>query len=230
MALILNIDTCSDEAFVSLSLNGEVLATEINRDQKNHAAFLQPAIQLLMKSSNRSLEDVDAIAVISGPGSYTGLRVGLASAKGLCYALNKPLIFVNTLYIMAFAAIKQYARHSGEDLPRLFCPMIDARRMEVFTCLYNSGLKLIQPPQAMILDELSFLEYIDNQTVLFFGNGSSKLQPLIKSERALFGNVQYSSEDMAVLSFEAYQSKSFQDLAYSTPDYIKDFFVLQKKH
>ncbi|MEX6690477.1 tRNA (adenosine(37)-N6)-threonylcarbamoyltransferase complex dimerization subunit type 1 TsaB [Danxiaibacter flavus] len=229
MALILNIDTCSDEAFVCLALDDKVIATETNPEQKNHAAFLQPAIQRLMHHAKKSLADIDAIAVVSGPGSYTGLRVGLASAKGLCYALNKPLVFVNTLYIMAYAA-KNHATLNTHPKPQLFCPMVDARRMEVFTCLYNDQLELKEPPQAMILNELSFIEYVDNQAVLFFGNGSEKFKPVVKSSNALFANVIYTAGDMAVLSHEAFEGKKFQDLAYSVPEYIKDFFVLQKKH
>jgi tRNA threonylcarbamoyladenosine biosynthesis protein TsaB len=229
MALILNIDTCSDEAFVSLALDSKVIATETNPEQKNHAAFLQPAVERLMDSAKRSLADVDAIGVVSGPGSYTGLRVGLASAKGLCYALNKPLLFVNTLYIMAYAA-RVHIAPTIQPSPKLFCPMVDARRMEVFTCLYNDRLELKEPPQAMILDELSFIEYVDNQPVLFFGNGSDKFKSVIKNSNALFANVVYTAEDMAVLSYEAFEDKKFQDLAYSVPEYIKDFFVLQKKH
>lgn len=229
MALILNIDTCSDQAFVSLALDEKVIATETNPDQKNHAAFLQPAIERLMNSAKRSLMDLDAIAVVSGPGSYTGLRVGLASAKGLCYALNKPLLFVNTLYIMAYAA-KVHAAPTSRPVPQLFCPMVDARRMEVFTCLYSGELELKEPPQAMILDELSFIEYIDNQPVFFVGNGSEKFKSVVNSSNALFANVVYTADDMAVLSHEAFEAKNFQDLAYSVPDYIKDFFVLQKKH
>ncbi len=228
MALILNIDTCSDEAFVSLASDGEVIATETNPDQKNHAAFLQPAIERLMKTVQLPLRDIDAIAAVSGPGSYTGLRVGLASAKGLCYALNKPLVFVNTLYVMAYAAKKQTA--AINPTPQLFCPMVDARRMEVFTCLYNSQLELVEAPHAMILDELSFLEYVDNQPVLFFGNGSEKFKPVAKNSNALFASILYSAEDMAVLSQTAFDAQNFQDLAYSVPEYIKDFFVLQKKH
>ena len=229
MALILNIDTCSDEAFVSLALDENVIATQTNPEQKNHAAFLQPAIERLMNKTKKSLTELNAIAVVSGPGSYTGLRVGLASAKGLCYALNKPLLFVNTLYLMAYAG-KTHTAPTINPEPKLFCPMVDARRMEVFTCLYNERLELQQPPQAMILNELSFIEYVDNQPVLFFGNGSEKFKTAVNSSNALFANVIYTADDMAVLSQKAFEDKNFQDLAYSVPEYIKDFFVLQKKH
>jgi tRNA threonylcarbamoyladenosine biosynthesis protein TsaB len=130
---------------------------------------------------------------------------------------------------MAYAARTHVAATTNPS-PKLFCPMVDARRLEVFTCLYNDQLELKELPQAMILDELSFIEYVDNQPVLFFGNGSEKFKAVAKNSNALFASVIYTAQDMAVLSSKAFEAKNFQDLAYSVPEYIKDFFVLQKKH
>ncbi len=142
MGLILNIDTATETAQVSFAKDGKVLQSLTNELQKDHASFLQTAIQQLAKKNNLILTDVDGIAVTAGPGSYTGIRVGMASAKGLCYALNKPLIAINTLQVLTVAA-QQELNNASEIL---FCPMIDARRMEVFTAIYNNTLAEILPP------------------------------------------------------------------------------------
>lgn len=133
MPLILHIDTATNYASICISKDDVVLGFEENAEQKNHASFLQPAIKAMFAKCNFNLSDIDAVAVTNGPGSYTGLRVGLASAKGLCFALNKALILLNTLQVMAAASIES---KKEEDIDILFCPMIDARRMEVFTALY----------------------------------------------------------------------------------------------
>jgi len=134
------------------------------------------------------LKDIDAIAVTNGPGSYTGLRVGLSSAKGLCFALNKPLILLNTLEVMALASIEQ------PENSTLFCPMIDARRMEVFTALYDRNLSVVIAPCAMVLDNQSFIDKLANNKIVFSGSGSSKLQELNLGDNAIISSIQYSAK------------------------------------
>jgi len=229
MALILQIDTATEQASVCLSKDNIVLAVEENTEQKNHAAFIQPAIQKIFSVTNLSLSSVDAIAVTNGPGSYTGLRVGLASAKGLCYALNKPLILLNTLEVMANAAINELKKQNIDIGNTLFCPMIDARRMEVFTALFDAFLQPILSSTAVVLEEHSFAGYLSEQPIAFSGSGAEKCQEIVKPVNALFLSTQHNASHMIHLSEQTYTRKQFADLAYSEPFYLKEFFTPQKK-
>jgi tRNA threonylcarbamoyladenosine biosynthesis protein TsaB len=230
MALLLNIDTATEHASVCLSKDGKVLAIEESLDQKNHGSFLQPAIKKILASVNLSLSAIDAIAVTEGPGSYTGLRVGMASAKGLCYALNKPLIVLNTLRVMAAAAIDAYNVElpPGSDL--LFCPMIDARRMEVFTALYDSSLNQVLAPIAVVLTETSFDSELNNKGIVFSGSGHYKFKEISLNTAAMFDNVQHNASNMVALAEKAYKQQQFANLAYSEPFYLKEFFSPLPKH
>jgi tRNA threonylcarbamoyladenosine biosynthesis protein TsaB len=219
MSLILNIDSATETAQVSVAKGGEILQSLHNESQKDHAAFLQTAIQELLKTTAVSLRDIDAVAVSAGPGSYTGLRVGMASAKGLCYALNKPLIAVNTLEVLTIAA--QLKSKCKESI--LFCPMIDARRMEVFTALYNADLTTILPPIAIVLQEDSFLTYLQKDKIIFFGNGSIKWKAICKNINASFTDSLNISQAMASLSCSYFLKASFSNLAYTEPFYLKEF-------
>ncbi|MGB5005983.1 MAG: tRNA (adenosine(37)-N6)-threonylcarbamoyltransferase complex dimerization subunit type 1 TsaB, partial [Ferruginibacter sp.] len=171
MSLILNIDTSSEKAHVSFAKDGSLLALLSSESQKEHASFLQSAIQQLCKTASIHLPEIDAVAVTAGPGSYTGLRVGMASAKGLSYALKKPFITMGTLEILARSAMDLFP-----DQPEtvLYCPMMDARRMEVFTAIYQKDLNAILEPGAMVLDESSFEAHLLTHKILFFGSGSAK--------------------------------------------------------
>ena len=148
MSLILNIDTALDTASVCIAKDGRSLGLAVNENQKDHAAWLHIAVNEILKKPSYSINQLEAVAVSIGPGSYTGLRIGLASAKGFCYALNIPLIAVTTLEIMALAV--------KEEATTLICPMVDARRMEVFSAIYEKDLGEKSPPQAMVIDENSF--------------------------------------------------------------------------
>ncbi len=218
MSYLLNIDTATEQAGVCLSHDDHVLAQLTNPDQKNHAAFLQPAIQQLVQQTGISLQQLDAVAVTGGPGSYTGLRVGLASAKGICYTLNKPLIIINTLEVMAWAAIEK-----EQDATQLYCPMIDARRMEVFTAVYQHDLTAAMAPQAMILDDHSFHELLEKHPILFTGSGSEKLKGILSHPHARFQTVHHHAGHLAQLALKAFADQSFADLAYSEPFYLKAF-------
>lgn len=220
MSLILNIDTTSENAQVSFAENSIVLSALTNNTQKDHASFLQQAIQQLIKTTGIELKNMDAIAVAAGPGSYTGLRVGMASAKGLCYALKKPLIALNTLEILTVLALEEFEEKNEEVL---FCPMIDARRMEVFTAVYNKALHPLLTPCALVLDESSFEELISKSKILFFGNGSAKWKLICNHTNAQFQKIINQSGSMAKLAHHYLSTKKFVDLAYSEPFYIKDF-------
>ncbi len=225
MPLLLCIDTATEHASVCLSRGNVVLGLIESTEQKNHASFVQPAIQQLTDKSGYQLKEVDAIAVTAGPGSYTGLRVGLASAKGICYAIDKPLILIDTLEVMAQSVLSQFVlNNQAIDPLTLLCPLIDARRMEVFTALYNLSLQEIQPPHALILDTQSFHPILAQQPVIFSGSGHYKLKELISHQNAVFANIQHNASHLAIRSLIAYESNRFADIAYSEPLYVKEFF------
>ncbi len=240
LPLLLSIDTATEQASVCVSNDEEILAIEHNPDQKNHAAFIQPAIQRLLQATNHSQSPVDklpaescgqtinAIVVSAGPGSYTGLRVGLSTAKGLCYALNKPLILINTLEVMALAAIQHYkSTNQPINQSTLFSPMIDARRMEVFTALYDDKLNIIQSPKAIILRENIFDEERKYHTIIFSGSGSKKASSLIKHLNIISSPVIHKASHLVPLALRAYFAKDFADLAYCEPFYLKPFYNTQ---
>ncbi len=223
MSLILNIDTATENASVCISRDIEILAMEKNADQKNHAAFIQPAIKRLHLITSLPLQEIDAVAVTAGPGSYTGLRVGMATAKGLCYALKKPLILINTLQVMALASIKENeGQHMFDTF--LFCPMIDARRMEVFTAIYNQNLQAIADPAAVILDENSFKQQIEQNRIFFTGSGSIKFKNILLHRNAVFSTAQHHAGHLAELACKAFEKDQFTNVAYSVPFYLKEFF------
>ncbi len=220
MSLILNIDTTLENAQISFAENGLVLSALTNNTQKDHASFLQYAIQLLIKSTGIDLKTIDAVAVAAGPGSYTGLRVGMASAKGLCYALKKPLIALSTLEILTVSALEVFKE---DKTSMLFCPMIDARRMEVFTAIYQNDLTTYLAPCALVLNENSFEDFISKNKILFFGNGSEKWKTICIHPTALFQKLNNPPAGMATLAQHSFSNKLFADLAYTEPFYIKDF-------
>lgn len=220
MALLLNIDTATSYASVGISNNGALLDMVVSDSQKEHAAFLQPAIAQLTQGLQVSLSDLDAIALTIGPGSYTGLRVGLSGAKGLAYALNKPLIAVNTLEVMAYAARKAWA---GPETPVLFCPMIDARRNEVFTAIYDRDGQALAPPQALVLDPAFFQDYEANNYLIFSGDGSNKWKSAFLSNKARFLFIQHSVAELAPLAETRYRDSDFASLPYLEPTYLKEF-------
>lgn len=215
MALVLHIDTAGDTASVCLAKGGKLLSLEKNEIQKDHAVWLHPAIEKTIKQTGHALNEINAVAVTIGPGSYTGLRVGLAAAKGLCYALQKPLITINTLQMMANAA--------KDEASDLICPMIDARRMEVFTALYDKNLQPVTDPAALILNEKIFSGELASHPILFLGNGSGKFKPLCNSPNAVFTETIVDASHMILLSEKSYTEKIFADLAYCEPFYLKEF-------
>ena len=216
MSYILHINTALDNASVSLADNKHVIAERLSNSQKEHASFLQVAIAEITTIAGITLKNLSAVAVINGPGSYTGLRVGMSGAKGICFALSIPLITVNTLEWMA-AACKEESD--------LFCPMIDARRMEVFTAMYNHEKIEVAPPTAMILDSDSFKTDLQDKKVLFFGNGAEKFSALSNHTNASFMPVFPGTKELAEIAWNRYQERIFADLAYAEPLYVKEFYT-----
>lgn len=221
MSMILNIDTSFETATVCLAEQGWPIHTMNNAIQKDHAVFLHRAIRELTGHLKQGLDELSAIAVTEGPGSYTGLRVGMAAAKGLSYALKKPLITIGTLPMMAKAAIDQFDNTVPSST--LFCPLIDARRMEVFTALYDVNLNELAAPAAMILDDQSFAETLSKQPICFFGTGADKFKQVVKNEHALFTMIKDFSTAFSRLSYDKFTSGIFTDLVHSEPLYIKEY-------
>ncbi|HUR67284.1 MAG TPA: tRNA (adenosine(37)-N6)-threonylcarbamoyltransferase complex dimerization subunit type 1 TsaB [Chitinophagaceae bacterium] len=217
MNLILNIDTALETASVSLANNGEVIMSNSNGQQKDHAAWLHPAVNDLLKETGFTVGDLAAIAISNGPGSYTGLRVGLAAAKGYCYALNKPLITVGTLEIMAWSV--------KEQATDLICPLIDARRMEAYVAVYDKMVVEKIPPHVEILNENSFSIFLETSAILFCGSGIKKIPSLFRHPEAHLAEMGTTVPAFAQLSSNRFIGKKFADVAYTEPLYIKEFFT-----
>lgn len=215
---ILNIHTATETAIVNLSANGKVLQTLINDEPKKHAAFLHIAINNLLQKQGIAPKDLIAIGVSFGPGSYTGIRVGLAAAKGLCYALNIPLITYNSLELMALASLTEV-----QDKDALYCPMIDARRMEVYAAVYDYNRKELVPPSALILTENAFKEIEQSKKIYFSGDGSHKFKEFTKNPNHIFSNSDISSDSLAQISWQKFERKEFENIFYSKPLYLKEF-------
>jgi len=216
MAYILNIDTAIDNASVCISKDDQLINIAVNNNQKDHASWIQPAIKNIIALSGLSLNDLTAIAVSIGPGSYTGLRIGLSTAKGLCYALDIPLIAIGTLDMMATAAAQKDCD--------LICPMIDARRMEVFAALYKKNMEKVIFPSAILLDSNLFDDVLEKNTVLFYGNGSNKFKYVTHHRNALFDDIEINSSLLIKISNNRLRDSEFNSLAYTEPMYIKNFY------
>jgi tRNA threonylcarbamoyladenosine biosynthesis protein TsaB len=216
LSYILNIETAVAGASVCLSTDEHILSKKENAEPKDGAAWIQPAIRELLAVAGISMQQLNAVAVSSGPGSYTGLRVGMATAKGLCYALKIPLITLNTLQVMAAA----FRGGNG-----LLCPMIDARRMEVFTALFDKDLNEVMPSRNLVLNPDSFDDILQTNVIHFFGNGSSKFSPLLKNKNAFFHEILMNASNMPALALIRFKQQVFSDLAYAEPFYGKGFYA-----
>lgn len=222
MAIIINLDSTLETASVSIAKDGVILMQQTNTVQKEHAAFLHSSIKNLLSQLNISIKNIDAIATTIGPGSYTGLRVCLSAAKGLSYALNKPLITIGTLEAMAKTAILQLS--SEKDF--LFCPMIDARRMEVYTAVYNKDLEEVVAPHAAIVD-IHFCEsLLSNKNILFCGSGMEKFQNIHTNSNSTFQKIPEILNSVNLLSYDKFCGEIFADIVTSSPLYTKEFYNL----
>jgi len=223
MGLILAIETATTNCSVALFNGNKIIALkEQNSDGYTHAEQLTLFIEEVVKSAKVNLQDIQAVALSKGPGSYTGLRIGTSTAKGLCYALDIPLLATSTLKAMAFAMTK----HQATDI---YCPMIDARRMEVFSALFDKDNKEIRGVQADIVDEDTYAKFLDKE-VLFFGDGALKCKEIINHKNAMFIKGIYpSAKDIGTLANIKFEDKDFEDVAYFEPYYLKDFVAGNKK-
>ena len=226
MAQILNIETSTEVCSVTIALNGQLLFKKESTDGLNHSKVLTVFIEQLLNENNLTAKSLDAVAVSKGPGSYTGLRIGVSVAKGLCYGLDIPLISVNSLEALGiFAAhnLDKYGLNKTEN-DFLFCPLIDARRMEVYTALYNLNGEEIKPVSAEIIDDQFLAGLLENQKILFFGNGAEKCKTTITHKNALFLVPQTASaEYMQIIAEEKFRKNEFEDVAYFEPFYLKNF-------
>jgi len=224
MAFLLVIDTALERGGVGLFRDGLSLGILVNDTQKDHAAFVQSAIDQLVRDVETSLALLDAVAVVDGPGSYTGLRVGLATAKGLCYALDKKLILVNTLNVMAAASIK-----SENIADCYYAPMIDARREDVFAGVYNHKRQLVSEQQALTIEPETFQSFSSEKKLVLSGSGAAKASKIIASDNVSLSEIQYTLDDVNEIAQEKFAISAFADVAYSEPNYLKAFYTTAKK-
>ncbi len=237
VALLLNIETATETCSVALALNGQLIACQEVTETKAHAAKLTLLIEEVVTKAGYAYADIDAIAVSKGPGSYTGLRIGVSTAKGLCFALDKPLLAINSLASFAQYFKQNYlptfaSNHPEVDFSKaLLCPMIDARRMEVYTALFNLDIHTVQPTQAMILDTSSFTDFLNTVPVIFFGNGATKWHAIAHTyANAWFENTSsLSARGMILEAEKLFEQKNFEDVAYFEPYYLKDFVTTQPR-
>lgn len=224
MAVILCIETATETCSVSIAENGITLALKELNEGNQHAAQLTSLIGEMLKESGMDLKKLDAIAVSKGPGSYTGLRIGVATAKGLCFGLGIPLLAIPTLRSLAANFLNKYRKDVAEKSPAYLVPMLDARRMEVYTAVYTPELETVLETEAKIIHAESFQELLNQRILFFFGNGAAKCEPVIQHQQAVFVHaLRCSAEGMSELAEQAFQQKQFEDLAYFEPFYLKDF-------
>ena len=227
MGLILSIETATPTCSVALHDSGKLKAIQELYVEKSHAEQLSLVIQDLLTKTKHSPSDLDAISISKGPGSYTGLRIGLSTAKGLCYALDIPLIAIASLEAMAAQFRKYNTREEA-----LLCPMLDARRMEVYCNIMNSSGSIIQEDKAVVLNEESFSDILKENTMIFFGDGASKFKPLVKENpNAIFiEDFTCSASGMVELASSKFEKKEFENLAYFEPFYLKPFHTTTPKN
>ncbi len=223
MANLLIIDTALEEAIIALSKDGKIVAELTNKETHSHASFIQVAIAKLLAEQQMAIGELDAIAVTLGPGSYTGLRVGLASAKGIAYTLQKPLIGLSTLSALATAAI-QLAPNSFESPFQVFA-MIDARRMEVFGAIYDPSCNPILQEQAMVLDQAKWNSLIHQPTICI-GNGLAKTKDFTAPHPINYLEGNYTSQVLLDMALRKLNTAQFEDLAYVGPNYLKEVYIL----
>ena len=220
MSFILNIESSSTNCSVSLTKNGDLISIKENNDEKySHSTKLHSFINEVISDSKITINELSAIAVSKGPGSYTGLRIGVAAAKGLCFSLDIPLISVSTLLILS----KQIKISSG-----LILPVLDARRNEVYSAIYDANYKLVKKESPELIDSKSFEKFSNDNQLYFIGSGQQKCRELIKSNNNLiFHNKETlpSSKEMANISYQKFISSDFEELAYFEPAYLKNFIL-----
>lgn len=227
MAIILNIETSTPVCSVALAENNTILATRESSVEKSHAGNLAVFIEEILNEKKISVKDLDAIAIGKGPGSYTGLRIGVATAKGLAYGAKKPLIAVSTLETMVRFALYRIEK---DNLPvtcnenTILCPMVDARRMEVYMALFDATGKRIEIDKAVVIHSDTFASVPASQSIVFFGSGALKCRDLLaRKNTSWIDGIYPSAAAMAVKSYQLFQKGRYEDIAYFEPYYLKDF-------
>lgn len=220
MAIILSLETSGNSCSVALHNNGQLVAIKRVDEPQAHASKLAPLIQAAANEANVLMMQLEAVAITAGPGSYTGLRIGTSTAKGLCFSLNIPLISVSTLDLLVYQGIEFDLKCD------LLCPMIDARRMEVYCMIADRNFKVIQPTEASILDENSFASLLEHNTITFYGDGAAKFKSVLQNSNAFFvDDVLPSVEVLGNVAQQKFSNKQFEDLIYFEPNYLKEFQV-----
>lgn len=228
MANILNIETSTEVCSVALTSDGMVLEHREDYEGRNHALLLSGFIEEMMQYATPRGIKIDAVAVSIGPGSYTGLRIGVSMAKGICYALNIPLLSVSTLELMCVPVL---LHHEEIEDNALLCPMIDARRMEVYAAIYDRSLKTLRPIQADVVDGDTYRQWLDERPVYFFGNGAAKCIDTIAHPNArLIEGIEPLAKWMMPLAERKMFNGTFEDVAYYVPYYLKDFVAKLPKN
>jgi tRNA threonylcarbamoyladenosine biosynthesis protein TsaB len=228
MSLILQIETATTVCSVALSENGRVLVYKEINQRNVHAEVITIFIDEILKTVNKRYEELDAVGVSCGPGSYTGLRIGVSVAKGLCFALDKPLIAIETLEAMTDGIIAQNTFDDKHNV--LLCPMIDARRMEVFTAVFDAHGNRVQPTSAEIINENSFSDLLQNNKMIFFGDGAEKCLTIlgVNPNAQILAGFRNSAGYLTKRVTEKYLAKDFENTAYFEPYYLKDFIAGKK--
>jgi len=225
MSRILCVDTSSFIGSVSVFENLSLISSNSTEVEKSHSKLIIQLIDQSLKDAKIKINEVDAFAVSMGPGSYTGLRIGVSTIKGLCYSLEKPLISINTLEILSKSALN----HINNYNDFFICPMIDARRMEVFTKMLDNDFNEVEKDKALILDDKSFNDIGGGKSIYFFGDGSNKFQKITNNKNFHFiDNIISSSKHMGELANIKYENNQFENLTTFEPFYIKDFFIVNK--
>jgi len=230
--LIVYIETATNTCSVALSEGEDVIGIKESHEERSHAAQLSPFIKEVLSASGKTFSDLDAVCVSIGPGSYTGLRIGISTAKGLAFGLDIPVIAVDTLEALTMTARPLISRDSDKhELPALFCPMLDARRMEVYSALYDSNMRLMREVKAEIIDPESFADLLKNNCIYFFGNGAAKCSEVIKHPNAFFyDDIHPSARGLVTAALRAFRNKRFEDTAYFEPRYLKEFIATTPKN
>lgn len=230
MATIISIETSTSVCSVALSKDNKLIALKENNEGMKHASLLSVFIEEILKENNLLAKDLDAIAISMGPGSYTGLRIGVSTAKGICFGADIKLIAISTLQAMSKPIINKFAAQLKDVDSAWLCPMIDARRMEVFTAFYDKDCNIMKEISADIIDETSYIETLKLREILFFGDGAAKCKESINHENAIFlENIHPSAQYMIELANEKYSNQEFEDIAYFEPFYLKDFVATTSK-
>jgi len=227
MAYILCIETSTNICSVALSQDRKLLTARQDNEGNSHANRLTVLIEQIFNDAAVpiDMEKIDAVAVSSGPGSYTGLRIGVSTAKGLCFALDKPLISLTSLSVLAWPVVRDMADGQAES-NSWFCPMIDARRMEVYTTMFDQNMELKRETHADVVDQESYRSILDTRKVFFFGNGAEKCKAPLNHPNAFFPRDEGPlARNMTTLAFDAYDKENFEDVAYFEPFYLKNFIA-----